>query len=94
MRRRLKRSRELLLALSPSSRTETEQCFNQVLNIAHQQQAKLLELRAAISLARLWRDPDKSQQAVELLKPIYDWFAEGFDTANLKDAKKLLNKLA
>ena len=57
-------------------------------------QAKSLELRAAMSLARLWRDQGKPQQARELLAPVYGWFTEGFDTLDLKEAKALLEELA
>ena len=57
------------------------------------QQSRSLELRAATSLARLWRDQGKPEAARELLAPIYDWFTEGFDTADLKDAKALLDDL-
>ena len=59
-----------------------------------QQQAKSWELRAAMSLARLWRDQGKVQQARELLAPVYGWFTEGFDTRDLKEAKALLQELA
>ena len=58
------------------------------------QPAKSFELRAAMSLARLWRDQGKPQQARELLAPVYGWFTEGFDTRDLKDAKALLEELA
>ena len=61
---------------------------------AYAQQAKSWELRAAMSLARLWRDQGKPQQARELLAPVYGWFSEGFDTLDLKEAKALLEKLA
>jgi predicted ATPase len=63
------------------------------LAIARQQQAKSWELRAAMSLARLWRDQGKPQQARELLAPVYGWFTEGFDTRDLKEAKALLEEL-
>ena len=63
------------------------------LSIARAQQAKLLELRAAMSLARLWRAQGKVQQARELLAPVYGWFTEGFDTRDLKEAKALLDEL-
>ena len=59
-----------------------------------QQQAKSWELRAAMSMARLWRDQGKPQQARELLAPVYGWFTEGFDTLDLKEAKALLDSLA
>ena len=58
------------------------------------QQAKSLELRAATSLARLWRDQGKRAQARDMLAPVYGWFTEGFDTADLKDARALLDELA
>jgi predicted ATPase len=64
------------------------------LAVARQQQAKSWELRAAMSLARLWRDQGKVQQARELLAPVYGWFTEGFDTRDLKEAKALLEELA
>ena len=68
--------------------------FEHALAIARQQQAKSWELRAAMSMARLWRDQGKPQQARELVAPIYGWFTEGFDTLDLKDAKALLDELA
>jgi len=68
--------------------------FERALAVARHQQAKSLELRAAMSLARLWRSQGKVQQARELLAPIYDWFTEGFDTRDLKEAKALLQELA
>jgi predicted ATPase len=64
------------------------------ISTARQQQAKSFELRAAMSMARLWRDQGKLQQARELLAPVYGWFTEGFDTRDLKDAKALLDELA
>ncbi len=64
------------------------------LDIRRQQQVKSWELRAAMSLARLWQQQDKRQDAVDLLAPVYGWFTEGFDTADLKDAKYLLDELA
>jgi predicted ATPase len=68
--------------------------FERALSIARQQQAKSWELRASISLARLWRDQGKEQQARELLTPVYGWFTEGFDTRDLKEANALLEELA
>src|SRR6185437_12644795 len=68
--------------------------FERALAVARQQQAKSWELRAAMSLARLWRDQGKAQQARELLAPVYGWFTEGFDTRDLKEAKALLEELA
>ncbi len=68
--------------------------YERALSVARQQQAKSWELRAAMSLARLWRDQGKVQQARELLAPVYGWFTEGFDTRDLKEAKLLLEELA
>jgi predicted ATPase len=84
---------ELLLALSAEKHTEAETCFHQALDIARQQQAKSLELRAAVSLSRLWWQQGKRDDARALLAPIYDWFSEGFDTADLQEAKALLEEL-
>jgi predicted ATPase len=61
---------------------------------ARQKQAKSWELRAAMSMARLWRDQSKRDQARDLLTPVYGWFTEGFDTLDLKEAKALLDELA
>jgi predicted ATPase len=69
-------------------------CFQQALEVARHQQAKSLELRAAISLARLWQSQGKGPEASELLAPVYGWFTEGFDTADLQEAKTLLEELA
>jgi tetratricopeptide (TPR) repeat protein len=71
-----------------------EESYNKALSVARRQSAKLFELRAAMSLARLWRDQSKVQQARELLAPVYGWFTEGFDTRDLKEAKALLDELA
>ena len=68
--------------------------FSEALSIARAQEAKLLELRASMSLARLWRDQGKVRQARELLAQVYGWFTEGFDTRDLKEAKALLEQLA
>jgi predicted ATPase len=68
--------------------------FERALAVSRQQQAKSWELRAAMSLARLWRDQGKPQQARELLAPVYGWFTEGFDTRDLKEAKALLEESA
>ena len=72
---------------------EAEVCFHNALDVARHQQAKSLELRAATSLARLWQQQGKRAEARELLTPIYNWFTEGFDTPDLKDAKALLAEL-
>jgi class 3 adenylate cyclase/predicted ATPase len=71
-----------------------EPCFETALAVARQQQAKSWELRASMSLARLWRDQGKVQEARELLAPVYGWFTEGFETRDLKEAKALLEQLA
>jgi predicted ATPase len=68
--------------------------FERALAVARQQQAKSWELRAAMSMARLWRDQGKRNEARELLAPVYGWFTEGFDTLDLREAKALLNELA
>jgi predicted ATPase len=73
---------------------KAEGYYNRALAIARQQQAKSWELRAALSLARLWRDLGKVRQARELLAPVYGWFTEGFDTRDLREAKALLEELA
>jgi class 3 adenylate cyclase/predicted ATPase len=73
---------------------EAEQCFHQAIEIARRQQAKSLELRAAVSLSRLWHQQGKHAEAHALLAPIYAWFTEGFDTADLQEAKALLETLA
>jgi predicted ATPase len=81
--------------LSPNrDAAKAEAYFERALAVARQQQAKSWELRAAMSLARLWRDQGKVQQARELLAPVYGWFTEGFDTRDLKEAKALLEQLA
>jgi predicted ATPase len=67
--------------------------LERALAVSRQQQAKSWELRAAMSLARLWRDQGKVQQARELLAPVYGWFTEGYDTRDLKEAKALLQDL-
>ena len=74
--------------------TKAKEYFERALSVARQQQAKSWELRASMSLARLWRDQGKVQQARELLAPVYGWFTEGFDTLDLKEAKALLEELA
>jgi predicted ATPase len=70
-----------------------EACFHQALDVARGQQAKAWELRAAMSLSRLWQQQGKRAEACELLTPIYRWFTEGFDTADLQEAKALLETL-
>jgi predicted ATPase len=73
---------------------KAETYFQRAIVVARKQQAKSWELRAATSLARLWRDQGKVQQARELLAPVYGWFTEGFDTRDLKEAKALLHTLS
>jgi predicted ATPase len=73
---------------------KAEAYFERALLVARQQQGKSWELRASMSLARLWRDQGKVQQARELMAPVYGWFTEGFDTRDLKEAKALLEDLA
>jgi TOMM system kinase/cyclase fusion protein len=85
---------ELLLVHSAAHHAEAETCFRQALDVARHQQAKSWELRAAMSLAHLWQQQGKHTEARELLAPIYSWFTEGFDTADLQEAKALLEELA
>jgi predicted ATPase len=84
---------ELLLLQSSDNQAKAESCFQQALAIARRQQAKSWELRAAMSLARLWQQQGKRAEAYALLAPIYGWFTEGFDTADLQEAKVLLEEL-
>jgi predicted ATPase len=89
------RLRGILLLRQPETpQAEAEACFQQALNVARRQEAKALELRAAMSLARLWQHQGKRTEAYELLAPVYGWFTEGFDTADLQEAKALLDVLA
>ena len=85
---------EIALKLPQPVAAKAEAYFERALAVARQQQAKSWELRASMSLARLWRDQGKKQQARELLAPVYGWFTEGFDTHDLKEAKALLEQLA
>ena len=82
------------LVLRDTDGAKAETYFHRVLAVARQQQAKSWELRASMSLARLWRDQGKGVQARELLAPVYGWFTEGFETRDLKEAKVLLEELA
>ena len=84
---------ELLLARAAGHDAEAETCFRQALDIARRQQARSWELRAAMGLARLWQQQGKRTEARELLAPSYGWFTEGFDTADLQDAKVWLEAL-
>ena len=85
---------EIALQSPERDTAKAEVYFERALSVARQQQAKSWELRASMSLARLWRDQGKLQQARELLAPAYGWFTEGFDTRYLKEAKALLEELA
>ena len=85
---------EIALKSPEPDTAKAEGYFERALAIARRQQAKSWELRAAMSMARLWRDRGKPQQARELLAPVYGWFTEGFDTLDLKEAKALLEELA
>src|SRR5262245_4985724 len=85
---------EWLLAHRPACSAEAEDSYRHSLTVAREQQAKFLELRASISLARLWRDQGKRTEARDLLASIYGWFTEGLDTPVLKEAKALLDELA
>ncbi|MFZ2080101.1 MAG: tetratricopeptide repeat protein, partial [Xanthobacteraceae bacterium] len=84
---------EIMLLAPERDAAKAEAYFNHALTVAHGQKAKTWELRAAMSMARLWRDQGKRQQARDLLAPIYGWFTEGFDTRDLKEAKMLLDEL-
>ena len=83
-----------IMLLSGNGDTKAQTYFERALAIARAQQAKSWELRAAMSMARLWRDQGKQNEARELLAPVYGWFTEGFDTPDLKNAKVLLDALA
>ena len=85
---------ELLLIQQGQKVGEVEECFRKALDTARRQQAKSLELRAAMSLSRLWRQEGKQEEAHQLLAEIYGWFTEGFDTADLKEAKMVLEELS
>jgi TOMM system kinase/cyclase fusion protein len=85
---------ELLLARSAENQVEAEACWHQALEVARRQGAKSLELRAAMSLSRLWQQQGKRDDARELLAPLYGWFTEGFDTTDLQEAKALLEELS
>jgi predicted ATPase len=85
---------EIALRSPVPDAVKAEAYFERALAIARSQQAKSWELRAAICMARLWRDRGKRVEARNLLTPIYGWFTEGFDTRDLKQAKTLLDELA
>jgi predicted ATPase len=85
---------EIALILPEHDVAKAEACFEHALAVARQQQARSWELRASMSMARLWRDQGKRNEARDLLAPVYGWFTEGFDTLDLKEAKFLLEELA
>ena len=85
---------KLVLASSAAGRDAAEAALGEAIEVSRGQQARLLELRAATSMARLWRDQGKRIEARDLLAPVYGWFTEGFDTLDLKEAKALLDELA
>jgi predicted ATPase len=85
---------ELLLASPGEDQTEVEPCFRQAIASARRQRAKSLELRAVMSLSRLYQEQGRQEEARQMLAEIYGWFTEGFDTADLKEAKTLLDELA
>jgi predicted ATPase len=82
-----------LLSLAGRDQATAEACFLSAIAVAREQAAKLWELRAATSLAQLWAAQGRRAEAYGLLAPVYGWFTEGFDTADLKDAKALLDEL-
>ena len=84
---------ELLLGKGDGSNSKAQEAYNEAIAVARSQGAKSYELRAATSLAKLWQSQGKRQEAHDLLAPVYDWFTEGFDTADLKEAKALLDNL-
>jgi len=83
----------LLLQQPGTPQAEAEGWLQSALDVARRQEAKALELRAAMSLSRLWQQQGKQAEAHALLAPIYDWFTEGFDTTDLQEAKALLQEL-
>jgi predicted ATPase len=85
---------ELHLAQAPTAQAEAERRIRHALDVARHQDAKSLELRSAVSLGRLWQHQGKRVEAREVLAPVYGWFTEGFDTADLQEARALLEALA
>ena len=88
-----RRKGEVVLCLSDPDKAEAERCFRKAMSVAHAQGAKLWELRAATSLGRFWAEQGRRAESHDLLAPIYDWFTEGFDTIDLKEARALLEEL-
>ena len=91
--RGLPRGRRARASIAAVGCDEGADLFESALAVARKQQAKSWELRAAMSMARLWRDQGKRDKARDLLAPVYGWFTEGFDTLDLKEAKALLDEL-
>jgi predicted ATPase len=85
---------EVVLKSPESDAAQAQACFERALAIARERQAKSWELRAAMSMARLWRDQDKRKEARDLLAPVHHWFTEGFGTLDLKEVRTLLDQLA
>jgi predicted ATPase len=85
---------EVALKSPQPDAAKAEKYFERALAVSRKQQAKSWELRAAMSMARLWRDQEKRKEARELLAPVYGWFTEGFDTRDLREAKGLLDELS
>jgi predicted ATPase len=83
-----------LLLMQGVAASEVEACYDKALEVARRQEAKSFELRAAMSLSRLWQQQGKREQAHALLGEVYSWFTEGFDTRDLQEAKALLERLA
>jgi predicted ATPase len=90
----LYRAKGDLLLMQGTDESEVELSFQQALRIARQQEAKSYELRAAMSLSRLWQKQGKAEEACTMLSEIFNWFTEGFDTVDLKEAKALLESLS
>jgi predicted ATPase len=90
----LLRNKGALYQTTGTNNGVAEECFRQAVSTAREQGSQCFELRAATSLARLWRDQGKRHEARDLLAPVYGWFTEGFDTLDLKEAKTLLDELA
>jgi predicted ATPase len=84
---------ELLLALSADNHAEAEACFSQAISIARRQQARSLELRAAMNLSHLWQHQGKRAETHQILTEVYSWFTEGLDTVDLQEARTLLEAL-
>ncbi len=88
------RSEEQGARIETNTQSEAEACFRKAIEIAQKQQAKSLELRATVSLARLWQEQGQKTEAHQMLSEIYNWFTEGFDTKDLQEAKAVLEALS